>query len=96
MLLKIACLSYKYDLSATSTCIGADVNEKVGGPQDVFIMFDDDNRVANLFQRFQHANEAFCVTAVQADAGLVEDIERSDQAAAQRRGEVDALAFSAA
>ena len=51
--------------------------------------------VAQVAQRLEHADEALGVAAVEADGGLVEDVERTHQGAAQRRGQVDALALAA-
>ena len=58
-------------------------------------MLDDHNRIAQLLQLAQHFDEQMRVARMEPDAGLVEDIERTHQTAAQRRGQVDALALTA-
>ena len=57
-------------------------------------MLDDDHRVAQIAQLFQHADQPCRVPRMQSDARLVENVERSDQAAAQRRGQIDPLALA--
>src|ERR1700722_743600 len=58
-------------------------------------MFDDDDGVAGVAERFEDADEAVGVAGMQADAGFVEDEERVDQARAKASGEIDTLGFAA-
>ena len=51
----------------------------VGGADDVFVVFNDDDGVADVTQLLQHAYEAFGVAAVHADGGFVEDVEGADE-----------------
>ena len=68
----------------------------VSGPHDVFVVFNDDNGVAEIAELLQDANEALGVLRVEADAWFVEDVGTSDQAAAKARAQRDALRFPAA
>ena len=58
-------------------------------------MFDDDHRVADVTQLFEHTDQTVRVARVQADRRLVENIERTHEVAAQRGRKIDALAFAA-
>ena len=58
------------------------------------LVFDDDHGVAQVAQLFEHLDQAVRIARVESDGGLVEDVERSGEVAAQRRGEVDALALA--
>ena len=58
-------------------------------------MLDDEDGVAEVAQLVQDADELGGVARVQADGGLVEDVERADEAGAERGGELDALRFAA-
>ena len=83
------------DLSAERTGTGTDVDDVVGRRNRVVIMLDDEHRVAEVAQTFQRGDEAFVVALVQADARLVQNVEHAGQAAADLRGEADALGFAA-
>ena len=58
-------------------------------------MLDDDDRIAEVAEAADHADEALCVAGMQADGGLVEDVHRADEAAAEGGDEVDPLALTA-
>ena len=67
----------------------------VGGPHRVFVVLDDDDRVAQVAQLGERVEQALVVARVEADRGFVEDVEHADQAAADLAGEADALRFAA-
>src|SRR3712207_5064268 len=58
-------------------------------------MLDDDDGVAEIAQALQSDEEAVVVALVEADRGLVEDVEDAGEAGADLAGEADALAFAA-
>ena len=58
-------------------------------------MLHDDDRVARVAQLFEGVDEADVVALMEADAGLVKDVEHVDEAAADLRSQADALAFAA-
>ena len=58
-------------------------------------MLDDEHGVAEVAQAQEGVDEAPVVTLVQADAGLVEDVEHADERRADLRGEADALRLAA-
>ena len=67
----------------------------VGVADGVFIVLDDEDGVAEIAQLFEGLDEALVVALMQADGGLVEDVEHAAEARADLRGETDALAFAA-
>ena len=83
------------DLAAAHAGAGAEVDDVVGGPHRVFVMLDDDDRVAQVAQPFERAEQAIVVARMQADRRFVENVEHADQAAADLAGEANALRFAA-
>jgi hypothetical protein len=55
----------------------------VSGPHDVFVVFNDDNGVAEIAELLEDANEALGVLWVEADARFVKDVGAPDQAATE-------------
>ena len=74
---------------------GPEVDQVVGGADRLFIVLDDDHRVAEVAQPHQRREEPRVVALVQADARLVEDVQHADQARADLRREPDALRLAA-
>ena len=75
---------------------GADVDDVVGRAHGLLVVLDDEHGVAEVAQAQQRVDEAPVVALVQADAGLVEDVEHADQRRADLRGQADALRLAAA
>ncbi len=67
----------------------------VGGAENVGVVLDDEDGVAQVAQLFEDVDKAGGVARVEADGRLVEDIERADQSRAERGGELDALRLAA-
>ncbi len=83
------------DVAAEFARAGAEVEEVIGGTDNVGIVLDDEDGVAEVAQGVEDADELGGVARVQADGGLVQYIERANQARAERCGELDALRFAA-
>ena len=83
------------DMAAEAAGAGAEVEDIVGVADGVFVVFDDEDGVAEIAQPYESLDEAGVVALVQADGGLVEDVEHAAEARADLRGEADALAFAA-
>ncbi len=83
------------DLAAVLAGPGAHVDEVVGRAHRLFVVLDDDHRVAEVAQAQQGVDEAPVVALVQADRGLVEDVEHADERRADLRGQADALRLAA-
>ena len=67
----------------------------VGGPHRVFVVFDDDDRVAEVAELGERIEQALVVARVEADRRFVEDVEHADEAATDLAGEADALRLAA-
>ncbi len=63
---------------------------------DVRVVLDDDDRVADVLQRSQDLHQAEVVAGVEPDRRLVEDEERPHEGGAEGRGQADALGLAAA
>src|ERR1700748_3111114 len=88
--------AFGYHLAAGGAAFGADVDDPVGGFDDVEIVLDDDHGVAAVDEFVQHFEELVDVGEVQPSGGFVEDIERAAGGAfGELGGEFDALGFAA-
>ena len=83
------------EITAGAAGAGAEVDDVVGATNRLFVVFDDEDRIAEIAQCFERAEQAVVVTGVQTDRRLVENVEHAAQARADLRGEADALRFSA-
>ena len=79
------------DLAAAHAGAGAEIDDVVGRPHRVFVVLDDDDRVAQVAQLRERVEQPVVVARVQADRRLVENVEHADQAAADLAGQADAL-----
>src|SRR5208337_358643 len=71
------------------------IEDAIRGLNGVRIMLDDEDGVAEIAETLQDVDEALRVARVQANGGLVQDVKRADEMRTQRRGQLDALRFSA-
>ena len=85
----------RHDFAAVNASARADIDDIIGGEDRVFVMFDDDHRIAEIAQPPQRVEQPRIVALMQADRGLVQHIEHAGQARSDLRGEPDALAFAA-
>ena len=83
------------ELAAELAGAGAEVEQVVGGADDVGVVLDDEDGVAEVAKLFHDADELGGVAGVEADGGLVEDVERADEARTERGGELNALRLAA-
>ena len=58
-------------------------------------MLDDDDGVADVAQVLEGLQQAVVVALVQADGGLVQDVEHAHERGADLRGQADALGLAA-
>ena len=72
-----------------------DVDDVVGAEHGLLVVFHYDDGVADVAQLLQRLDEALVVALVQADAGLVEDVEHACQLRADLGGQADALCLAA-
>ena len=73
------------DLAAVDAGAGAHVDDIVGGADRVLVMLDDEHGVAEVAQALERFEQAVVVALVEADRGLVEDVEHARQAGADLR-----------
>jgi hypothetical protein len=73
----------------------AEVDDVVGGAHDGLVVLDDNDGVAEVSQVLKGADEAGVVGGVEADGGLVADVEDAGKAGADLGGEADALGLAA-
>ncbi len=83
------------DLAAMLARARPHVHNPVGGADGVLVVFDDEDRVAQVAHAHQRLDEAGVVALVQADARLVEDVEHAHELAADLGSQPDALGFTA-
>ena len=83
------------DVAAKLARAGAEIEEMVGGADDVGVVLDDEDGVAEIAQGVEDADELGGVAGMQADGGLIQYIKCADEAGAERCGELDALRFAA-
>ena len=83
------------DFAAAHAGAGAEVDEVVGRPHRVFVVFDDDDRVAQVAELGERVEQPLVVARVQADRRFVEDVQHADEAAADLAGQANALRFAA-
>ena len=63
------------DLAAAFAAFGAEVDDPVGGLDDVEIVLDDDERAAAVDELAEGGEQLGDVVEVEAGGGLVEDVE---------------------
>ena len=73
-------VSLGHDLAAEPPCPRPQVDHVVRGLDGVGVMLHHDYRVSEIAKTAQGAQQALVVPLVETDAGLVEDVEDSDQA----------------
>jgi hypothetical protein len=73
----------------------AHIDHVVGGADRLLVMLDHEHGVAEPAKALKGLEQAVVVLLVEADRGLVEDVEDARQAAADLAGEADPLALAA-
>ena len=79
------------DATAVFAGSRADIDDPVGGADGVFVMLDDDERVAQALELDEGVDEAPIVALVQPDRRFVEHIQHSREPRTDLSGETDAL-----
>jgi hypothetical protein len=82
------------DLAAALPRPWSDVDDPVGSADGLFVVFDDENRVSEIPQVEERVQETLVVSLVQANGGLVQDVEHAHQPGADLRGQSDPLRLS--
>ena len=87
--------AFGHHLAAMDAGARAHIDDVIGGADRILVMFDDDDRVAEVAQAPERGQEAVVVALMQADGGLVEHVKHAGQARADLRGQADALGLAA-
>ena len=74
---------------------GAHVDEVVGGAHHLLVVLDDEDGVAEVAQVLERPDQAVVVALVEADRGLVEDVEDADELRADLGREPEPLRLAA-
>src|SRR3569623_1143982 len=83
------------DLAAVTSRARAEGDDPVGRFHRRLVVLDQENRVAEVAQAVQRADEALVVALVETDRGLVEHVQHARQLAAELRREPDPLRLAA-
>ena len=83
------------DAPAVLTGAGAEIDDVVGGAHHRLVVLDDEHGVAEIAQARERADQPLVVDRVEADGGLVADVEHPHQGRPDLRREPDALPFAA-
>ena len=87
-------LALRDEIAAGIARAGAEIDHEIGAANGVFIVLDDEDGVAEIAQAFEGTKQTFVIARVEADAGLVENIEDTAKTRADLGGEADALGFA--
>ena len=88
------CRTFGDDASAVDARAWPEVDDAISRAHGVFVVFDDEDSIAAVAEVAERLDEAIVVAWVQADAGLVEDVECARKGRAELGGETDALGFT--
>src|SRR5439155_12723775 len=83
------------NLTAANPRPGPEIDNQIGRAHGLFIVLDDDNGVAHVAELFEAVEQALVIARMQANTGLIENIEDADQAGTDLTRQADALSFSA-
>ena len=83
------------DLAAEAAGAGAEVEQAVGAGDHFAVVLDDEQRVAQVAELLQRAEQPRVVARVQADRRFVEHVQHAAQAAADLAGQANALRLAA-
>ncbi len=77
------------ELAAVGSRLRADLDEVVGGAHDGLVVLDDDDRITQIGEAAEDADEAVHIARVETDRGLVQNEEGIGEGRAEAGGEVD-------
>ncbi len=80
---------------AVLTGTGPQVDNRICRANGFLVMFDDQNAVAAIAQRFERINQDAVIAGMQADGRLIQDITNPGEIGSQLGGQTDSLGFSA-
>ena len=95
ILLELVDRARGHDFAAAHAGAGPEIDDVIGAADGVFVVFDDDQRIAVLRELGQRVEQHLVVARMQADGGLVEHVTHALQVGAELRGKADALRLAA-
>ena len=87
--------AFGHDLAAVHAGARPHVDEPVGAAHHLLVVLDDDDRVADVAQPLERADQARVVALMEADRRLVEDVQDADELRADLRREPKPLRLAA-
>ena len=63
------------DLTAVDTAFGAEVNDPIGGTDDIEVVFDDEDSIPGFHQPVEDIEQALNIGKVETGGGLIEHIK---------------------
>ncbi|MPM12780.1 hypothetical protein SDC9_59134 [bioreactor metagenome] len=64
----------KHHVATVAAGSGTKINDVIGIADDVFIVFDNNNRISQIAEVFQYADQFFCVHRMQTNTGFIKNI----------------------
>ena len=83
------------DGAAVFPCSRTDIDDIIGSPHGIFVVFDDDECIAQVAQALEGFQELVVIPLMQADRRFVQDVEDADQARTDLGRQADSLGFAA-
>ena len=83
------------DVAALGAGAGPHVDDDVGLAHRLLVVFDDNQRVAQIAQRLERRQQPRVVTLMQSDRRLVQDVQHADKRRTDLRCQTNALRFTA-
>ena len=83
------------DFPTETSRSGPEIDEMIRRGDGVLVVLDDDEGVPLIAERDEGFEEGGVVARVEADGGLVEDVEDAAEVGAELGGEADALGLTA-
>ena len=74
---------------------GTEIDQVVGIADRLFVVFDHDHGIAEVTELLERREQTTIIALMQADAGLIKDVQHADQSRTDLCGQSDALRFTA-
>ncbi len=74
----------------------SDVNDMVRSQHHFFVVFHDDNRVAQIAEVFQRFDQLYIIACMESDARFIQNIEYAHELSTNLCSQPDALGLSSA
>jgi hypothetical protein len=82
-----------HEVTSFGTCARSKFDEVVGASERFFVMLDEDERVSKVAEMKEEVEESRVIGGVKTDAGFIEHVEDSSEAAADLGGKACTAGF---